>query len=76
MHCSRRRFIIVAASLASTSILVDEAEAHTLAWPLCHHGTDCDARENPSRGTQCCAGVGMSWRYWEGDVVDRRDAVS
>jgi hypothetical protein len=27
MHCSRRRFIIVAASLASTSIFVDEAQA-------------------------------------------------
>jgi hypothetical protein len=50
MHCSRRRFIIVAASLASTSILVDEAEAHTLAWPLCDHGTDCDAtRESFAR---------------------------
>ncbi|WNC94414.1 high-potential iron-sulfur protein [Paraburkholderia sp. FT54] len=27
MHCSRRRFIIAAASLASTSIFVDEAQA-------------------------------------------------
>jgi hypothetical protein len=27
MHCSRRRFIIVAASLASTSVFVNEAQA-------------------------------------------------